>query len=354
MTDLLEHVLRHGASTVSFQVLEPGYRVFEREEGVVAYVDTGLAWVAAGEPLCEPAHAATLARAFCDAALRARRVSCLFATEARFAREAAAVGLASTLVGEQPVFHPARWATSLRAHKSLREQLRRARAKGVRVRRVEPAELASGSATRARIHALLERWVAGRRMATMAFLVQLDPFRHLEHEVVFVAERDEDVVGYLGVVPVPVSEGWFLEDLIRDRRAPNGTAEALFDAAMREAATLGVPRATLGLAPLSGPIPRPLARIRDLTRFLYDFRGLRRFKEKLDPVGFEPVYVSYPRRQGAVVALLASLHAFAGGRFFVFGLRTLGRRPKLAVFVVLAFALFVAMTTTFALHTNAP
>jgi phosphatidylglycerol lysyltransferase len=238
---------------------------------------------------------------------------------------------------------------TLSKRSSLREQLRRARAKGVRVRRVAVSALVADASLKSAIERLLDRFVASRRLAPMGFVVQLDPFRHAARKIAFVAERDGELLGYLGVVPIPGRNGWFLEDLVRDRHAPNGTGELMIDAAMRAAVDDGIAHATLGLAPLSGPIPEALARIRDMTRFLYDFRGLRRFKEKLGPVAFEPVYITYPPWHSAFAATLASLHAFANGSFVRFGLRSLHRQPRLlAALVVIALVSCAAVVALFA------
>lgn len=333
MTSLEASIERYGANTTSFQALEPGTRAFPFADGAIAYVDTGLAWVAIGDPLVAETERVDAALAFARAARRSIRASCLFATERGFAEAATKHGFRSLLVGEQPVFEPSRWPASLSAHKSLREQLRRARAKGVRVRRVDE-ELSEDGPMRAALRALLARFVASRRMAQMGFVVTLDPFGNLARKASFVAEREGELVGYLGVVPIPARNGWFFEDLVRDRHAPNGTAELLIDAAMRAAHEAGVTHVTLGLAALSGDISATLRKVRDLTRFLYDFRGLRRFKEKLGPVAFEPVYLTYPAREGGVVATLAMLHAFANGSFVGFGLRTLARNRRLLLVVV--------------------
>src|SRR5215471_11589021 len=128
---VLALVRRYGWNATSFQVLEPGYRFFFVDaDACVAYVDTGRAWVAAGAPLAAEARFESVAAAFCAAARAAGRRACFFATEDRFTSR---VPLRALLVGEQPVWEPEIWNAALRESPSLREQLRRARAKGVRV-----------------------------------------------------------------------------------------------------------------------------------------------------------------------------------------------------------------------------
>ena len=67
-----------------------------------------------------------------------RRI-CFFGTERRFAD---AVSYLSVPVGEQPVWDAAEWPATLASSRSLREQLRRARARGVTVRLARPEESA--------------------------------------------------------------------------------------------------------------------------------------------------------------------------------------------------------------------
>src|SRR5262249_26982474 len=148
-----------------------------------------------------------------------------FATEGRFAHQ---VGLRSLLVGEQPVWEPARWDTTLRTSASLREQLRRARAKGVRVRVTDArAATASGTPLRDAIRGFVERWQGARELAPLGFLARVDPLAFLPDRPFFLAEREGSLVGVLSVAPIHGREGWLLQNLLRAPDAPNGTTEAL-------------------------------------------------------------------------------------------------------------------------------
>ncbi len=321
-------VLRHGRQATAWQVLEPGYRYwFDGDDAAVAYVDTGGAWVAAGEPFAPPERLGEVARAFArDAAQVGRRVS-WFATGA----DLAGSGAVDTLrVGEQPSWRPADWAQTLRGARSLREQLRRARAKGVAVRAVDPSAVADpGHPLRARMDALSRRWLASRAMAPMGFMVQVDPLAQAGDRRLLVAELDGALVGLLSALPVPGRGGWFVEHLLRSPDAPNGTTEALFDALQRALAEADVPYLTLGLAPLSGDVGPWLGRARRWGRSLYDFDGVRAFKAKLRPCAWEPIDVAFPRGRSPLGAIFDVLMAFAGGRPLRFALATLLRGPAL-------------------------
>ncbi len=344
-TTAVEHVLRHGFNATSFQTLGPGYAYFFHRDGCVAYVDTGSAWVAAGAPICATEHIAPIARAFVLAAKEAGRRSCFFGTETRFL-EATSGLVRSLLVGEQPAWDPRRWPDTVSRHSSLRAQLRRALHKDVRVRVVSPDELET-PAMRAATSDLLERWLATRPMPPMGFVVQLTPMQGSARRRCFVAERLGAIVAIAHVVPVPQRNGWFIEHLVRAPHAPNGTTELLVDAVMHWACAKGSSWLTLGLAPLAGEVSPPLQLARRSLKSLYDFEGLRRFKAKLRPAAWDPIYISHPVDQGAAATVLDVLAAFTTDGFVRFGIRALARGPA-AVLSALA-SLLVPWCTLLAL-----
>ena len=339
---------RHGWNATSFQILEPGFRYwFDDDDACVGYVDTGRAWVAAGAPIAPRERLVEVTERFAAAAKAARRRVCCFATELRFAD----TGWAALRIGDQPSWAPADWDAVVRKRASLREQLRRARAKGVRVREVSRAELAPGQPLRAEVDRLIARWLASRPIAPMGFLVQVDPFAFPEERRYFIAERDGGAVGFLGIIPIYTRDGWFFEDFLRDPSAPNGTVELLVDAGMRAAAAAGIPYVTLGLVPLSGDVGPWLRTARRLGKALYDFDGLRAFKAKLEPRAWDPIFLSYPASGNGFVAIADVLKAFARGGLLRFGLETFLRGPAI-VMRVLAVLLF-AFTILLALPTSA-
>lgn len=329
----------HGWATVSFQLLEADFEYwFDGDDAFVAYVDTGGAWVAGGPPIAPPARLVEVTHDFVAAARAAGRRASFFACEQRFVD---AVGGPALLVGEQPIWDPTEWDAALADPQasSLRYQLRRARKKGVAVREVDAAEVADPTSPLHRaVAALADAWMAGRGMAPMRFLVQLEPLSFPDERVLFVATRGDEVVGFLSAVPVYARRRLFVEDLLRAPGAPNGTIELLVDAAMRAAHARDDAGVTLGLAPLSGDVA-PLLRVaRRVSAPLYDFRGLHAFKARLRPRAWEPVYLCAPGGS-PVVALHDGLAAFAGGSLVRFGLATLVRRPWLLAAGLLAAAL---------------
>jgi phosphatidylglycerol lysyltransferase len=327
---------RHGWNATSFQVLEPGFQYwFADDDACVAYVDTGRAWVAAGAPLTERARLQEVAEAFHRRAHDSRRRVAFFAVEQRVVD---ALHWRSLHIGEQPEWDADVWPETLRTSSSLREQLRRARAKGVSVRLASLDELRSPSPLRRGLERLVAGWLGRHEMAPMGFLVQVDPLTLLEEHRVYLAEQEEQLVGFLTASPIFARPGWLLQNLIRAPEAPNGTTELLVDLAMRDAAAESgaedSPMVTLGLAPLAGQVVPALRLARSAGSVLFDFEGLRAFKARLRPSRWSPIHVVYPKDQGAVRTTVDVLEAFARDHLVRFGLSTLLRGPTIVVWLL--------------------
>ena len=300
-----------------------------RDIGFVGFIDTGSAWVAAGEPVAARSDSIAVAERFVNYAYANKKRVAFFATEGALA---SSPRFRRVLIGEQPTWNPQEWMVMLSANRSLREQLRRARAKDVKTREMDAAEIdvvgANGKSSRETLSAIVRRWLATRPMPSMHFLVELEPFVHLESRRLFVAERGGVAIAFLSAAPVAARKGWLFEHLLRDPDAPNGSTELLVDCAMRTLSAQGVRWATLGLAPLAGEVSGWLRMTRMVARPFFNFRGLTSFKGKLRPSNREPIYLAYPRERSSVWAMRDALRAFAGGSLLIFGARTVLRGPK--------------------------
>lgn len=318
--------MRWGAEAVSFEGLKPGLAYWQDAApplgtgASVAYAEVGRSWVAVGRPVAPPGAEAEAIEAFRRAGRTAgRRVAC-------FCAEAVPPGWEGLPIGEQPWFTPDGWRAAKAAHPRLREQLRQARKKGVVVRVPAAEELAPGAPLRAQVEAMAQSWVAAHHLEPLGFVVALAPFDDAPAHRYLVAERGGEPVAFLSAIPIPAVGGWFIEDVFRSASRPNGTQYAIFDAFMAGLDDVTAP-VTLGLAPLSGPLPSWLRAARALTRPLYDFQGLRTFKSRLHPSSWQQVYLAHPPGQ-RLRALWGALSAFAGGSLVGFAVRSLIRHPS--------------------------
>lgn len=341
MHAVLAAVQRYGYNATAFQVLEPGFRYWFAPDGcgAVAYVDTGSAWVAGGAPLAPAEKLAEVAQQFTSAAAVSGRRVCFVAVEQRFLDAADSLHMQALQIGAQPVWDPQRWPEITKGSRSLREQLRRARAKGVTIEQLEPSELADASSPlRAQVEQLLRAWLSARNMAPLGFLVQLHVFSYVTERRCFIARHNDRVTGFLGMIPVYARGGWFIEDFLREPTAPNGTSELLIDAAMHAAASDGAHFLTLGLSPLAGTEVPALQWVGRVSSALYDFTGLRAFKAKLKPERWDPIFIAFQARRNGWLALYDMLKALARGNLLRFGIETVLRGPAV---VLRALSLFL-------------
>jgi phosphatidylglycerol lysyltransferase len=316
---------RFGRTAMAFRAIGPDlvHWVPPGMDAVVSYATPTGALVAAGEPIAATRDLVAAAEAFLDHAEQVGRRASFFATEGRLGQSSR---LRRWLIGEQPVWNPQEWATHMANHRSLREQVRRARAKGVVAQHLGHDALQQPPLCEA-VAVLLARWRATRSMATMHFLVTVDLASAGSERRHLVAWHQGRLAALLSLAPVPARGGWVLEHLLRDPDAPNGTLELLVDHTMRQLASDGVSWATLGLAPLHGEVAPWLRRIRRWSTPLFNFEGLSAFKRKLRPSAWEPIYLAWPETGHGLRALLDGLRAFAGGSLWRFGVRTVLRGP---------------------------
>ena len=282
----------------------------------------GRARVVAGAPVCELSRLDGVAALFVDDAHWAGEYVCYFGAGNRLdARYGTDPEWSRVLLGAQPSWDPHHWPAAVARRSSLRAQFNRARNKSVRIE--------EWPADRAEDHPALRRclaeWLETRNLPPLHFLVEPETLSNLGDRRVFVAVRGERaVVAFTVLSPVPARNGWLVEQIVRGRAAPNGTAELLLDFAMRSVAESGATYVTLGLSPLSQhakaiEINEPtwlkllLGGVRLHGARFYNFGGLDSFKAKFNPDHWEPIFAISEGRPFPPRALYAIAGAFSGG-----------------------------------------
>lgn len=317
-------VLRHGWNSTSFQIVNPGISRWFSTSGdaVVGYMTARHIRVVAGAPVCAADRLPAVTAEFeSDAASADERV-CYFAAEARLESQFAdSPRHTKFLLGAQSVWHPGDWDAIVKKHSSIRAQINRARNKGVVVTEW-PVDRATDHP---KLAACLDAWLDSKGLPPLHFMVESDTLSRLENRRIFVAQRDDEVVGFIVLSPVATRNGWLFEQFPHRPGAPNGTVECMIDAAMRAMAADGFEYATLGLSPLSTraevpPFHNPLwlrvtlAWLRKHGQRFYNFDGLDAFKAKLKPDIWEPIFAVSNEPQISLRTLYAIASAFSGGR----------------------------------------
>ncbi len=332
----LDLVLEYGWNATSYQILNPGIAHWfsERGDAVIGYVSHYGVRIVAGAPVCATDRLPGVLQEF--EASGSGSVVCYFGAEERMA-EALTVQAprARIVLGAQPAWNPSHWGAMLSHHSSLRAQLSRARNKGVRTERWDN--------DRATIHPELQRclqeWLRTRGLPPLHFLIEPQTLARLFDRMVIVALLEDRPVGFLVASPIPLRHGWLIEQNVRGADAPNGTAELLIDAAVREMSAGGSTHVTLGLSPISryaglekesNPfvLRMLLSFVRSYGRRFYNFEGLDSFKAKFRSPAWETVYAISSERRMSMRTLYATAAAFAGESPLITLLRAAVRRKE--------------------------
>ncbi len=322
--------MQHGWNATAYQIVNPRIAHWFSSEGdaVVGYVERAGIRVVAGAPVSSEQRLPSVVEEFESSSADAGLGVCYFGAEARLEgvlRESRAHSMA--LLGAQPVWNPAAWPEKVEHYPSLRAQFNRAVNKGVRV----SEWCATDAAGSPRLHAVLDRWLNGRGLPPMHFLIEPSTLDWLDDRRIFVAWRavehgkdDEQILAFAVLSPVPTRRGWLVEQFPRIPGAPNGTIELLLRDAVRAVTANGAQYLTLGLAPLAmrdeiahdsepGWLELALRWTGAHGNRFYNFAGLERFKSKFQPDTWEPIYAIQRAPSFSPRALYAIAGAFASG-----------------------------------------
>ena len=333
-----ELVFRYGWNATSYQILNPAMDHWFAQEGdaVVGYVRRGRFRVVAGAPVCAQERLIAIVVEFEEAATAANEKVCYFGAANRLRTVLRSLDThAEVAIGAQPIWNPQQWPTVLKKNASLRAQINRARNKGVEVEEWSGEDFSERSALRT----CLDEWLATKPFPTLRFLTEPVDLGEMQDRCLFVATNGDAVVGFLIATPIPERSGWLIEQIVRGRSAPNGTAELLVSAAMESLASDGAEYVTLGLAPLSQRAETEtdadeswlrllLTWVRAHGRRFYNFDGLDAFKAKFRPDSWEPLYAISNEKHFSIAALYAIAAAFSEGPPAVAMFRAFGNAAR--------------------------
>ena len=320
--DLFRFYQSHGYNAHALVGIARGTRVWTcpETEGAVAYNEFGKVWLVPGDPLASVENLAKVSDCFLQKARAEGRVVGFMPATEQFAKQSSGLGLRAIKIGSAPYFDLATWAPRGDRAKKARAGVNQARRARVHVSEVIEVDEKLIRETAC----LCKSWLTTRRSAIrFEWLFTVDLFQHKEKKKYFTA-RDANgrLVGFLAASPIPARDGWYLEDVLRSKNAPNGTTDLLvvevLDALKRSGAklaTLGTALlATDGVADPDVHISRLLSKAAWLVAgwfsIFYNFDGVRRFKAKFAPSWWESEYVLMSQNVTAPPRVLsAAIHA---------------------------------------------
>ena len=301
--DLLKLHQVHGYNAHALVGISPGVHLWKcpDRQGAVAYNEFGKVWLVPGEPLASGDNLARVAAGFLRKARDEGRVVGFMPATSRFAKYSNVLGLRAIKIGAAPYFDLATWAPRGDRGKKARAGVNQARRAGVHVTEVENVTEQLVRETTC----LCKSWLTTRRSALrFEWLLKIDLFQHRDRKKYFTArDANGTLVGFLAASPITARNGWYLEDVLRSRDAPNGTTDLLVVEVLDLLKRYGAHLATLGSAPMAmeGIIDPTVHDSRWLSKAVrvganccyvfYNFDGVRRFKAKFAPSWWESEYV---------------------------------------------------------------
>lgn len=267
-------------------------------DAFLMYGVQGKTWVALGDPVGDPACTNALIRQFFGRCDDFGGIPVFYQVSKDKLHQYADFGLTFVKLGEEAFVPLQSFALDGAERKPLRLVLNRFARSGMRFRIVPPGQVET---VLPEVRAVSADWLAHKAVAEKGFSLGFFDEGFVRRFPMALIESDGRVEAFATVWPGP--DGTELSvDLMRYRAsAPKNVMEVLLLQVMLWGKENGYLRFNLGMAPLSGLEMSAVAPV--WTRMgswlferggtLYNFQGLRAYKEKFHPV-WEPRYLAYP------------------------------------------------------------
>ncbi|HSU15955.1 bifunctional lysylphosphatidylglycerol flippase/synthetase MprF [Longimicrobium sp.] len=269
-----------------------------QRDAFLMYGVHGRTWVALGDPIGDPACTSALIRQFFGRCDDFGGIPVFYQVSKDRLHQYADFGLTFVKLGEEAFVPLDSFSLEGAERKPLRLVLNRFARSGMRFRIVPREEIGSVISDVRRVS---DDWLAHKAVAEKGFSLGFFDEAFVRRFPLAVIESEGRVQAFATVWPGP--DGTELSvDLMRYRRsAAKNVMEVLLLQVMLWGKENGYRRFNLGMAPLSGLEMSAVAPV--WTRIgswlferggtLYNFQGLRTYKEKFHPV-WEPRYLAYP------------------------------------------------------------
>lgn len=270
----------------------------EQDRAMLMYGVEGRSWIALGDPIGQLEAGAELAWRFREMADRHGGWPVFYEVGTARLPLYIDLGLSLLKLGEEAIVLLQAFSLDGPERKGLRRAVRDAEKREVSFELVPATETAALLPT---LHEISNAWLEAKNVREKGFSLGRFDEAYLRRQPIALLRHQGKAVGFANVLQA--GNGTELSvDLMRfTPAAPGGVMDYLFTELMLWGHAQGYQRFNLGMAPLSGLEPRALAPLWNragtlVFRFgehFYNFRGLRQYKEKFDPV-WEPRYLASP------------------------------------------------------------
>ena len=266
--------------------------------GFVMYSVSGGSWITMGDPVGPPEAVGELARAFHERCDRAGAQTVFYQVHPANLHVYVDMGLSLIKIGEEGRVPLKGFSLVGRARKNLRHMLNKARDAGYSFRMAPAADVAK---LMPELRAISDAWLTAKKLREKGFSLGFFDEAYLSRFPIALVEQNGKVVAFANLWPGGGRAELSIDLMRHLPDASNGVMDTLFIELMLWGAAEGYQWFNIGMAPLSGLNDSLLAPL--WSRFgemifqhgenFYNFQGLRRFKEKFDPV-WESRYLASP------------------------------------------------------------
>ncbi|TXH05792.1 MAG: bifunctional lysylphosphatidylglycerol flippase/synthetase MprF [Nevskiaceae bacterium] len=287
----------------------------EQGDAFIMYQRSGRSWVALGDPVGNPERFESLAWRYVELCDKHGGRPVFYEVSSAQLPLYLDLGLSLVKLGEEARVPMAGFALEGPKRAELRQAKRKGEREGLSFRILAPEQVAGVIES---LRAVSDDWLVAKTASEKGFSVGNFEPDYLCRFPVAVAEKNGEIVAFANLWR---SAHEVSIDLMRySGNAPKGVMDYLFVELMLWARDSGYQWFNLGMAPLSGLEKHALAPLWHKLGLLvhrygepfYNFDGLRRYKEKYDPV-WRPRYLASPGGLALPRILLDTATLIAGG-----------------------------------------
>ena len=323
LADAAEIIAHQPASYPNLIYLRDKALLFdEARDGFVMYAVKRRTWIALGDPVGPSSRIGELIRLFIERCDDFGGTPVFYEVGKQHLHRYADFGLAFVKLGEEARVDLTRFSLDGPQGARFRQVVRRLEKDGGTFRVIPADEV---PAVMSRLREVSDDWLTHKTGGEKGFSVGFFEPTYLERFPMAVVERDNRIVAFANLWPGPDRYELSIDLMRYHHDAPTSVMEALIVHLLIWGKEQGYHWFALGMAPMSGSERSPVAPLRaragnflyDYGGFLFNFRGLRAYKEKFNPV-WEPHYLVYPGalKLPGIVADVSALVAGGYGRIF--------------------------------------
>jgi len=290
----------------------------ERREAFVMYGVQGRTWVALGDPVGPPAFVPDLIRLFIARCDDYGGTPVFYEVGTKYLHHYADFGLTFVKVGEEARVDLERFTLDGPRGARFRQLVRRLEKDGG-IFRVLPTDEVRRRMDELR--AVSDDWLRSRAVAEKGFSLGCFEPDYIARFPAAIVECGQQIEAFATLWPGLLGQEVSTDLMRHHRDAPKSVMEALFTHLMIWSRAEGYRWFVMGMAPMSGFESSPIAPLwaragrllYERGTPLYNFQGLRAFKDKFDPV-WESRYLVYPGGL-ALLRIAADVSALVSGGY---------------------------------------